>query len=92
MPGKGGLAVKIPLSDEVMGDFWRYKSFFVENYPAASGDEAPLVLAEDNFALPMAPDRLQALIMEILERIARDWEKSQPKSAKLLRNTIHLWL
>jgi integrase len=91
--GKGGVEGDVPISDELIADFARYRKF--HGLPAApSGQEnTPLVMSvtgrTDQFLTPTA---IYLIVKEVFRRAAKHLETDDPKgAATLLRASTH-WL
>jgi integrase/recombinase XerC len=91
--GKGGREGDVPLSDELMADWARYRRFNGLPTVHSSSDNSPLVLSvfgrSDRFLTPTA---IYLIVKEIFCRAAAVREAVDPDGAAILRRASTHWL
>jgi len=90
--GKGGVEGHIPLSDALMEDYARYRSFL--GLPAALGapPHRPLICGIAGHAQPLTSTAVYLVVKDAFGRIAATWEATQPERAGQLRRASTHWL
>ena len=92
--GKGGVAGEVPVGDELMADFARYRQFYgLPPIPSPELDAAPLVMSiagrTDQFLTPTA---IYLIVKDVFRRAAAALETSNPAGAATLRHASTHWL
>ncbi len=91
--GKGGSAGDVPMSDELMADFARYRQFYGLSGTPAAGDAIPLVMSvagrTDRFLTPTA---IYLVVKEVFRRAATGLDAVDAAGAVTLRRASTHWL
>jgi integrase/recombinase XerC len=91
--GKGGVEGDVPVSDELMADFARYRAFHGLPGVPAPGEARPVVLGvAGGDAHPLTPTAVYLIVKTVFRRIADTLEAHDPAGAATLRRASTHWL
>lgn len=90
--GKGGVEGRVPLSDTLMRDFARYRSFLELSLTPEAGSRRPLILGIAGRDDALTPTAVYLIVKDTFGRIADDWEAEDPVRAAQLRRVSTHWL
>lgn len=90
--GKGGVEGRVPLSDTLMRDFARYRSFLELSPTPEAGSRRPLILGIAGRDDALTPTAVYLIVKDTFGRIADDWEAEDPARAAQLRRVSTHWL
>ncbi|UJJ58324.1 tyrosine-type recombinase/integrase [Rhodanobacter denitrificans] len=90
--GKGGVEGQIPLSDELMEDFARYRRFYaLAPLPAESG-RMPAILGIAGRSSSLTPTTIYQIVKDTFRRIADALESQDSGKASRVRRASTHWL
>lgn len=90
--GKGGVEGRVPLSDTLMHDYARYRTFLgLPAQPDTVGCR-PLICGIAGHAQPLTPTAVYLIVKDAFRRVAAVWEAQQPARAAQLRRVSTHWL
>ncbi|WP_243048741.1 tyrosine-type recombinase/integrase [Dyella sp. RRB7] len=90
--GKGGVEGRVPLSDTLMREFARYRSFLELSPTPEVGSRRPLILGIAGREDALTPTAVYLIVKDTFARIADDWEAKDPARAARLRRVSTHWL
>lgn len=90
--GKGGVEGRVPLSDTLMRDFARHRSFLELSPRPVAGSRRPLILGIAGRDDALTPAAVYLIVNDTFGRIADDWEAEDPARAAQLRRVSTHWL
>lgn len=90
--GKGNVQGEVPVSDNLMADFARYRQFYGLSALPLAEEETPLLLSVAGRAAPLTPASVYLIVKEVFRRAAEAVAQQDPAgAAKLQRASTH-WL
>ncbi|POR53439.1 site-specific recombinase XerD [Paraburkholderia eburnea] len=91
--GKGGVEGDVPVSDELMADFARYRAFHGLPEVPAPGEMRPAVMGvAGGDAAPLTSTALYLIVKTVFRRIADTLDARDPAGAATLRRASTHWL
>lgn len=90
--GKGGVEGDVPVSDALMADFARYRTFHGLPPTPSSSARCPLILGIAGRIAPLTPTAVYLVVKDALERVADALAPSDPIGAARLRRASPHWL
>lgn len=90
--GKGGIEGRIPLSDSLMQDYARYRTFLGLSAQPDTISRRPLICGVAGHAQPLTATAVYLIVKDAFRRVAAAWEAQQPARAAQLRRVSTHWL
>lgn len=90
--GKGGVEGRIPLSEVLMQDYARYRTFLGLPASPDTTSRCPLICGVAGYAQPLTPTAVYLIVKDAFRRIATAWESKQLARAAQLRRVSTHWL
>lgn len=90
--GKGGAEGRVPLSETLMREFARYRSFLGLAPIPQADSRRPLILGIAGREDALTPTAIYLIVKDTFGRIAKQWEAEDPARAARLRHVSTHWL
>jgi integrase len=90
--GKGDTEGRVPLSETLMREFARYRSFLGLAPTPQADNRRPLILGIAGRERAMTPTAIYLIVKDTFGRIANQWEAADPVRAARLRHVSTHWL
>jgi integrase len=90
--GKGGTEGRVPLSETLIRDFERYRSFLGLPPKPQPDSRRPLILGIAGRDDALTPTAVYLIVKDTFSRIADHWDKQDPMRATQLRRVSTHWL
>ncbi|WP_284396606.1 tyrosine-type recombinase/integrase [Dyella lipolytica] len=90
--GKGGVEGDVPVSDALMADFARYRTFYGLLPTPNSNGRCPLILGIAGRTTPLTATAVYLVVKDALVRVADALEPADPVGAARLRQASTHWL
>jgi integrase len=90
--GKGGVEGEVPISDTLMADFARYRTFYGLPSTPISDSGRPLILGIAGRTAPLTATAVYLTVKDVLGRVADALAPTDPARAARLRRASTHWL
>lgn len=90
--GKGGVEGDVPISDALMADLARYRTFHGLSAVPASDSQRPLILGIAGRASPLTATAVYLIVKDALGRVADGLASTDPAQAARLQQASTHWL
>ncbi len=90
--GKGGVEGDVPISDALVADFARYRTFHGLHADPASDSPRPLILGIAGREVPLTATAVYLIVKDALKRVADVLAPTDPARAARLRQASTHWL